>query len=734
MNESETSRHALIDTINNNAWESMLAEPERALASSRDALERSRGCGYEAGRANALLNSGWCLYYLSRYSEAISSYDEALDSFRALGLRDGVMKTLNASGVVYYTLGRYDTAVDYYMQSLEISRETGNLEREAAALNSLGELFRECGNEEEAIRYLLAAMEVLSRFEDRELSADVYANIGSSFMMMGNPTLALEYLETALCLSSEIRNRINEARCLDYLGKVSVARNHLAEADAYFLRSIAICDESKNVLGCIPALLDLGDLRVSQNRGKEALECYEKGLEQAQATNAPRYIVAALRSMALFHEKNGNPALALEYFRKFYREERESLNEDTKNKVRNISIQYEIEKSQREAEIFRLKNVELKEKSHQLEDRNRQILSIARIGQRITSSLDMAQVMETVYESIKELVDVNGFGIALYDETAGVINYKLFIEDGKRVEPFVYPVSSDSSYAAWCIRNGREVLINDKEKEKAAYVKPTSLAVGMSAQSLIYLPLMMENRTIGVMTVQSLKKNAYGDQDLQLLKALSIYVGIALENSKNHDRVNRLNELLTAEKTKLERAARRIVHLANHDNLTGLPNRRLLMDLLRAALPQADRMGTKVAVLFIDLDDFKPINDRFGHNVGDAALIAFAERLRKLLRASDTVARIGGDEFIALLPNVKQKEDVRIVLDKLYEDYRSPLEVKGSGYNLGFSIGAAMYPDDEKTADGLLSKADEAMYFVKRRQKHGYAFFDETHGEGALPK
>jgi len=239
---------------------------------------------------------------------------------------------------------------------------------------------------------------------------------------------------------------------------------------------------------------------------------------------------------------------------------------------------------------------------------------------------------------------------------------------------------------------------------------------------VVCIPLSIEDRSIGVMTVQNYKAHAYTDSHLSFLTALGPYIAIALENAIIHDSLEGLNRALSDEKRRLERATLKISHLANHDSLTGLPNRRLLFELMGKAVETARRAGGKIGVVFIDLDDFKPINDHFGHAAGDSALIAMSERIRSLVRASDIVARIGGDEFVAVITNVNTTEDIERVARKVMDECRMPLVFAGKSCQLGMSMGISVFPDDGDLIEELVNKADSAMYKVKHMDKNSFAF------------
>jgi diguanylate cyclase (GGDEF)-like protein len=158
----------------------------------------------------------------------------------------------------------------------------------------------------------------------------------------------------------------------------------------------------------------------------------------------------------------------------------------------------------------------------------------------------------------------------------------------------------------------------------------------------------------------------------------------------------------------------RLFHLANHDALTGLANRNLLSDRLNHAITQTARQKGQLAVLFLDLEEFKEINDAYGHDIGDGVLRRAAERLRACVRAGDTVARLGGDEFVVVLENISGQGDVDHVVEKIKTGFEQPFDVNSHSIRLGINIGCAIYPGDGVDGDTLIKCADSSMYKDKR--------------------
>lgn len=175
--------------------------------------------------------------------------------------------------------------------------------------------------------------------------------------------------------------------------------------------------------------------------------------------------------------------------------------------------------------------------------------------------------------------------------------------------------------------------------------------------------------------------------------------------------------------TERKRAENLVRHQAYHDLLTHLPNRALFHDRLDQAISQAERNGHRLAVMFLDLDGFKTVNDTFGHPVGDRLLKLIADRLRNDIRRSDTFARFGGDEFCILLPRIRHRDDAAAVAHKLIDSLQRPFLVDGHQLTVGASIGIAVYPDAGESVDALVQSADIAMYQTKAFGKNGYQFF-----------
>ena len=217
---------------------------------------------------------------------------------------------------------------------------------------------------------------------------------------------------------------------------------------------------------------------------------------------------------------------------------------------------------------------------------------------------------------------------------------------------------------------------------------------------------------------ESMKSQAKQIRENDLLKEL-------LENKKAEQAQQIASRETELEQEIIERRAleKQLTHLAFHDSLTGLPNRSLFIDRLQRSIAEAERKKESVVVMFIDLDDFKKVNDSFGHHVGDKVIQGAALRLKKCLRDIDSIARLGGDEFTLLVPHIGEREDIEVIARRLIESLEEPIVAEGNEFRMSISIGISVYPNDANNEDSLLRNADTAMYFAKHTRGPSYKFY-----------
>jgi diguanylate cyclase (GGDEF)-like protein len=257
-------------------------------------------------------------------------------------------------------------------------------------------------------------------------------------------------------------------------------------------------------------------------------------------------------------------------------------------------------------------------------------------------------------------------------------------------------------------RSGTACIINDYLADPRCQAFHGQ-AIKDGTKSGASFPLYARGQVVGMLVFVATEKDTFTPEFAELLQRLADNVSFALENFARVD-----------EKAQ---ADQRIEYLASHDSLTNLPNREMFNGMLRRAIDAAQRYERRFAVLFIDLDRFKIINDSLGHDAGDMLLVEIGERLRKALRSSDVVARLGGDEFVVILEEAAEQHEVERIATELLSVLSQPMQLSGHECHTTASIGIAMYPSDGSDLQTLTKNADMAMYLAKEDGKNGFRFF-----------
>ncbi len=312
------------------------------------------------------------------------------------------------------------------------------------------------------------------------------------------------------------------------------------------------------------------------------------------------------------------------------------------------------------------------------------------ISEAAHAAEDLLALFQQIHRIIGELLPALNFSVALYDENNDQLSFAYHVDEHDQAAAPCQPAAGTLS--AEVIRSGQPLLLTPETL--SALPKRLRAAVGRNSLCWLGVPLNSHKGTIGALVLKSYAGGArYTEKDKELLQFVSTQVATAIERKQLHARLR---------------------HMAQYDQLTNLPNRELLRDRLKSALARARREQGRLSLLYLDLDKFKQVNDSFGHTAGDRLLQEVAERVKQCVREADTVARIGGDEFVVLLESIQLPEHAAIVAEKIRSALNQPLVLEGHSLRMLPSIGIALYPehgDDEKQ---LLKHADEAMYFAKK--------------------
>lgn len=254
----------------------------------------------------------------------------------------------------------------------------------------------------------------------------------------------------------------------------------------------------------------------------------------------------------------------------------------------------------------------------------------------------------------------------------------------------------NASLSGLCMAEGRALRCDDALADPRA---DRAACARLGLRSLLLVPLRHQGETVGVLKAMSRQPAQFAARDLAVLEMLSDLVGAAMYFAARY-------------------APNELFHQATHDGLTDLPNRALFLDRLRASLSQAVRDKQPLAVMMLDMNGLKPINDHFGHRAGDAALLEFSRRLSAGVRQSDTAARLGGDEFGVLLRPLAAEGGLEATMRRLGQQINGSFMFEGRTLCFGASMGAARFPEDGSDFSQLIELADQRMYQHKRELQH----------------
>jgi diguanylate cyclase (GGDEF)-like protein/PAS domain S-box-containing protein len=312
------------------------------------------------------------------------------------------------------------------------------------------------------------------------------------------------------------------------------------------------------------------------------------------------------------------------------------------------------------------------------------------ISEAAHSAEDLLALFRRIHEIIGELLPAANFFVALHDRERGELSFPYHVDTHDPPPP---PMRFDSgSLSAEVIRTGEALLVTPDNRP--ATIARLGGAVGTDSLDWLGVPLCTPKGAIGALVVQSYSGEVrYTERDKALLQFVSTQVAAAIERKQ---------------------AETRLQYIARHDQLTDLPNRELFHDRLELALGKARCEYEHLALLYIDLDRFKQVNDTYGHAIGDLLLRDVAQRIRGCVRESDTVGRVGGDEFVVLLNTIKLHAHAATIAEKIRAALDQPFEVAGLSLHISASIGIAFHPEHGDENRQLVRQADSAMYAAKR--------------------
>ena len=315
------------------------------------------------------------------------------------------------------------------------------------------------------------------------------------------------------------------------------------------------------------------------------------------------------------------------------------------------------------------------------------------ISEAAHTAEDLLKLFQRIHEIVGTLLPADNFSVTLYDDETAQLSFPYHVDEFLETpEPFT--LIPGTLYAE-VIHTGQPLLLTPETT--VARLEELHISFGMNPLCWLGVPLKSHKGTIGVLMVKSYPGGVcYNERDQELLQFVSTQIATVIEHQQMQARLQ---------------------HMAQYDQLTDLPNRSLLHDRLKSALSTARREHGQLSLLYIDLDKFKQVNDTLGHGIGDLLLQETASRLKSCVRESDTVARVGGDEFVILIQGTLLPQFAALVAEKIADAFNTPFILDGHRLTITPSIGIALYPQHGSDERQLVEYADKAMYLAKNGKR-----------------
>lgn len=318
-------------------------------------------------------------------------------------------------------------------------------------------------------------------------------------------------------------------------------------------------------------------------------------------------------------------------------------------------------------------------------------------------------MLQDSIETLMELIQVKYGAIGVLDEQGTLIQFVHAGMSAQQIQGISMPTPKGSGLLGIVIEKNVALRLDNMSEDPRSCGFPANHP---HMTTLLAVPISNHDSVYGrIYLCDKLDQSPFNEEDEELVVNLANAIALIMDNARKME--------------VLKKSQIHLVHSAFHDPLTKLPNRALLCDRMVQALNHANRNQTQVAILYCDLDGFKAINDTLGHEAGDHVLKIIGERFVNCIRGNDTVARVGGDEFIFVLSEVESVENTGSVAGKILETISMPISFLNQDIRLYGSIGIAIYPLDGEDTECLVKNADRAMYMAKNRGKNNYQFFIE---------
>jgi diguanylate cyclase (GGDEF)-like protein len=634
-------------------------------------------------KAWAYYYQGWYNFDTTHYDKAVTSFLKSYEIFNNIMDKNGIVYACNGLTNVYCQIGQLNLANEWGLKGITLAEEINSQ-------NALITLLLNTGINYIQMQHYDKAKEIFSSLELMNYELTDQQHISWLLAMaeieihIGDSMKSLSYIEEASNTEekSNIISEISEIHKLKGMAYEKLMEYDVAENE--FVMACNFAEQQDLTYEKCSAMVQWANLCVKVGRRQEAVV----KLNEAASICSSKDINVLLKEIYfklynIYKELNltGN---ALEFLEKYKLIDDEMYNYEQNQLIAKVSIK----NARREVEQYKL-----------LYDRT-ELLST--IGQKIISNLNINSIIDIINDEINKLIETDYFGIAVYDKEKDQISYHFAGMDEKLFESVKFSNVDYSTFAGYCIKTKRDIVLGNvsMEYKKFTSVFPRSL-VGIDEsllKSMIYTPMIINDKVVGAMTVQSMKENSYDKNDLNMLKILANYTAIAIENAISYKKVE---------------------EIATYDQLTRFLSKHEIVKLGKLVYNKCKDNKIKFSAVMIDVDNFKMINDTYGHVYGDKAISLLSETITRSIRNTDYIGRYGGDEFLLICPDAGEHEAYEVA-ERIRKNVENSVFSIGEGINtsLTISLGVHQCTSCDSSFDDVIKRADKSLYFAKGSSKN----------------
>ena len=718
----------LVDELLDEANKTRYNNPKKTMKFAKEALSLSKEINYELGIALAHLRMSEAYVNFGNYTKALDILFISLDYFVKECIYDLQWTVYNTLGNVFGELGDYERSMDFYSSAEMSANKIDNGKKHdinfstnkaiIIVFNNMAENYKALKDYKEALIYFNKAYDMDKKIDFEASKGNILLSLGEIYYLLNDYKKAEAFSKNVLMYFNRYNYLLAVSDVYKLYALIAWKKEEYFQADEYFNKAITMNSSELIPYYQIEILISYFEYLEDRGKLKEALMALQNAYDISLEYNILGKTTELSAILAGFYEKLGEEDNAFKYYKMHYEYEKTFMASMNKKRINSLKAKKKIVEIENENKDIIEYSENLKMESRELQMVVEKISIISEVGRKITSTLNLDSITDILHLSIKKFMDMTTFGIGLYDEKNQIVNYLDSIDNGKKVKKGSRRLDTKDTFTNKCIRSKQIIIINDMSTEFYKYIDINAYSAVIAKNnyelnSLIFCPLIINNYVIGIMTIQSKEKNAFTPYHVELIKSLSSYAAIAVNNAIKSMELEKLNEKLR--------------HLSEKDGMTGIANRRKFDSYLDDLWASSIKAKNHIALILFDIDCFKEYNDNYGHVEGDKCIIRVAKALSNLGPRQYSAARYGGDEFIIVLPGCNAKEALEFSnnLKSKIESLNIVHEFSKISNKVTVSIGViSIIPCNQNTKYELIRKVDNALYKSKQRGRNQVVSLD----------